>query len=338
VQAATVLPPLRTGTDPHCVEFRDGRRHRVIHDLERISDAIGVSGHVVWLDLVAPSHEQLALLQQEFSLHPLAVENAASRHERPKVDAYDGYLFVIIHPVTWSGDRLVAHELAIFAGERFLVTIRNEPQYPIAEVERRWHSHDGELGGDCGFLLYTLLDTIVDGYFLISDRLEEWIEELQTGLFERAGKSDATLREIFEPRNDIHNARRAVVPVRDIVQPILRGDVKVLGSDHSAYYRDVYDHAIRVIDQMDSARDLVSGALEAHLSLVANRQNEVTKQLAVIATIFLPLSFITGFFGQNFGYMVNAIASPAPFFGLGLGSQVVFLAILLVYFRRKGWF
>jgi magnesium transporter len=126
--------------------------------------------------------------------------------------------------------------------------------------------------------------------------------------------------------------------MRDILQPIIRGDMKLFEHDEIPYYRDVYDHAIRVIDQLDSARDLISSALEIHLSLVANRQNEVAKQLAIIATIFLPLTYLTGFFGQNFGYMVNGITSPQIFWWLGIGSQVVGLAILLAYFRIKRWF
>jgi len=183
-----------------------------------------------------------------------------------------------------------------------------------------------------------LLDTIVDGYFPISDRLEEWIGELQCGLFEQRADQSKTLREIFDLKNDTHHARRAVVPMRDILQPLVRGDLKLFDRDQLPYYRDVYDHAIRVIDQLDSARDLINSALEIHLSLVANRQNEVAKQLAVIATIFLPLTYLTGFFGQNFGFMVNGITSPQTFWYIGVGSQVVGLAALLAYFRIKRWF
>jgi magnesium transporter len=329
---------LRAGTAPHCVEFRNGSRRGVIHDLDRISDAIGEHGNLVWLDLVAPTPEQLELLRREFDLHPLAIEDAETAHERPKIEAYPGYVFLIVHPVGYETGRLVVHELAIFAGHRFLVTIHHEPAYAVAEVERRWQLHDGELGGDSGFLLYTLLDTIVDAYFPITDRLEERINELQNGLFAAHSDQNATLREIFNLKNEIHAARRAVHPMRDILQPLVRGDLKFFEREELAYYRDVYDHAIRVIDQLDSARDLINSALEIHLSLVANRQNEVAKQLTIIATIFLPLTYLTGFFGQNFGYMVNGIASPQTFWYLGIGSQVVGLTALLAYFRIKRWF
>ena len=329
-------PPLRAGSAPHCVVFRDGRRQGVMHDLDGISDAIAEQS-VIWLDLVDPSAAELAVLQREFNLHPLAVEDAQTPHERPKIQAYDGYLSVIVHPVTWEGERLVVHELSIFAGKQYLITISHSPRYPLAEVERRWHAHDGSIGHDSSFLLYTLLDTIVDGYFPISDRLEEWINDLQAQVFDQRTNATDKLREIFVLKQDVHQARRAVTPMREIIQPIVRGDFKFLDRE-ALYYRDVYDHAVRVIDQLDSARDYLNSALDILLSMVANRQNEVSKQLAIIATIFLPLTYITGFFGQNFGFMVDHITKPGMFWYLGIGSQVVCLVILLLYFRWKRWF
>ena len=328
----------RSGNGPHCVIFRDGKRDGVLHDLDAISDAIADPERLVWLDLVSPAPDQFPVLQREFDLHPLAIEDAQTGHERPKIEPYATYLFLIVHPVVWDGKKLVIHELAVFAGKRYLVTIHQTPAYPLGEAERRWQIHDGELGHDAGFMLYTLLDTIVDGYFPIADHLEEWISDVQTGLFEQRDDQTETLRQIFELKNDVHRARRAVVPMRDILQPLVRGDITYFDRAELPYYRDIYDHVIRVIDQLDSTRDLVNSALEIHLSLVANRQNEVAKQLAIIATIFLPLTYLTGFFGQNFGYMVGGITSPHAFWYVGVGSQVVGLAILLYYFKRKRWF
>ncbi len=328
--------PLRTGSAPHCVEFREGRRLGLIGYLYAISAAIS-NDSVVWLDLVDPSPDELGLLQREFHLHPLAIEDAQTPHERPKIQAYDGYLSVIVHPVTWEGEHLVVHELSIFAGKQYLITVSHSPRFPLGEVERRWHAHDGSLGQDSSFLLYTLLDTIVDGYFPISDRLEEWINDLQAQVFDQSTNATDKLREIFVLKQDVHQARRAVTPMREIIQPIVRGDFKFLDRE-SLYYRDVYDHAVRVIDQLDSARDYLNSALDILLSMVANRQNEVSKQLAIIATIFLPLTYITGFFGQNFGFMVDHITKPGMFWYLGIGSQVACLLVLLGYFRWKRWF
>ncbi|MBD5634357.1 MAG: magnesium transporter CorA family protein [Candidatus Eremiobacteraeota bacterium] len=325
----------------HCVAFREGKRTEALHDLGQLPAAIAEHGQLVWLDLLDPSAADLATLQKTFDLHPLAIEDAQTVHERPKIEQYPHYLFLIVHPVTWIDDRLTIHELAIFAGGRFLITIRRKPEYAIEEAERRWSIHDGEIGKDSGFLLYTLLDTVVDGYFPIGDRLEERIEDLENELFDAQTdqrKLNQMLRQIFDLKNDVHHARRAVVPMRDLLQPLVRGDFKIFEREQERYYRDVYDHVIRVIDQLDSARDLVSSALEIHLSLVGNRQNEVSKQLAIIATIFLPLSYLTGFFGQNFGYLVNGITSAHAFVYFGIGSEVACVVILLAYFRAKKWF
>jgi magnesium transporter len=321
-----------------CTTFKNGKKTAVLHDVVDVRAAISDTSHVVWLDLIAPTATDLETLRTTFDLHPLAIEDAQTIHERPKIESFDRYLFLVIHPVTWEGERMIVHEMSIFAGKTFLITIRQQPLYPLDEIEKRYESHDGKLGEDSGFLLYSLIDSIVDHYFPIGDKLEEWIAELQTRLFERDASDQATLKEIFDLKNDVHHARRAVAPVREIIQPLVRDDFNFFEGDEERYYRDVYDHAVRVIDQLDAARDLVNSALEIHLSLVANRQNEISKQLAIIATIFLPLTYITGFFGQNFGFMVNGITSKGTFVWLGIGSEVIAFVALLAYFRVKRWF
>jgi magnesium transporter len=321
-----------------CVEYRGGKRHRHIDNLDEISDALGEPNTVIWIDVVDPTPEQLEVLRREFDLHPLALEDVQTPHERPKIEAFDKSFFLIVHPASIPGKELVVHEMAVFVGTQYLVTIHRTPRWPMDEVERRWNLHDGEMGNDAGFMLYTLLDTIVDGYFPISDNLEERINELQTALFDDASVQKTTLLEIFTLKNIVHHLRRAVVPMRDILQPIIRGDLRLFDSAELPYYRDVYDHAIRVVDQLDSARDLVNSSLDIHLSLTASRQNEVAKQLTIIATIFLPLTYITGFFGQNFGWLVNGITSQSQFWWLGVGSEVVAFIALLAYFRWKRWF
>jgi magnesium transporter len=321
-----------------CTTFKDGRRTAVLHDPREVGAAVEDQSHVVWLDLIAPSSADLESLRTTFDLHPLAIEDAQTEHERPKIESFERYLFLVIHPVTWEDERMIVHEMSIFAGKNFLITIRQKPVYPIDEIEKRYEAHDGKLGEDSGFLLYSLIDSVVDHYFPIGDKLEEWIAELQTRLFDRDARENQTLKEIFDLKNDVHHARRAVAPVREIIQPLVRDDFNFFAGDEERYYRDVYDHAVRVIDQLDAARDLVNSALEIHLSLVANRQNEISKQLAIIATIFLPLTYITGFFGQNFGFMVNSITGAKTFWWLGIGSEVVAAIALLAYFRIKRWF
>jgi magnesium transporter len=139
-------------------------------------------------------------------------------------------------------------------------------------------------------------------------------------------------------KKDVQRFRRAVAPMRDILAPIIRGDVALLENNELPYFRDVDDHTVRAIDQMDQARELVNNAIDLHISMGTNRQNEAAKQLSIIATVFLPLTFITGFFGQNFGYLVNHITSESSFWWLGIGSEIVGSLALLAYFRYKSWF
>ncbi len=324
---------------PLCRIYSGGGQFSELADLSRISEILVEPDAFVWLDAVDPDESDLALMQEEFGLHPLAIEDAVKAHQRPKIEAYDSYWFVVVHAVTKAADgELTVHEIAIFAGAKFIITVRDEPAYPLDEIERRWHGPHGAMRSDSGALLYTILDTVVDGYLPVADALAERVEELEEALFaERLRKRDILL-EIFELKKQVQAFRRSVVPMRDLLTPIIRGDLQLFDPREIAYYRDVYDHSVRAIEQMDAAHDLVTSALEIQISISAARQNEVVKQLSIIATIFLPLSFITGFFGQNFGYLVNHIESAPAFWFAGVGLQLVALAALLGYFRFKRWF
>lgn len=324
---------------PLCRIYSGGGQFSELTELSRISEILVEPDAFVWLDAVDPDESDLALMQEEFELHPLAIEDAVKAHQRPKIEAYDNYWFVVVHAVTKAADgELTVHEIAIFAGAKFIITVRDEPAYPLGEIERRWHGPHGALRSDSGALLYTILDTVVDGYLPVADALAERVEELEDALFEERLRKRDVLLEIFELKKQVQAFRRSVVPMRDLLAPIIRGDLALFDPSEIAYYRDVYDHSVRAIEQMDAARDLVTSALEIQISISAARQNEVVKQLSFIATIFLPLSFITGFFGQNFGYLVSHIESAPAFWFAGVGLQLAALAALLGYFRFKRWF
>lgn len=292
----------------------------------------------MWLDAVAPRATDLALIQSEFGLHPLAVEDAVAAHQRPKIEAYADSWFLIVHGVSRADGALTFHEVAIFAGSNFIVTVRAEPAYPLDEVHRRWeHQHNG-MQHDSAGLLHTILDTVVDGYTPIADSFEHHVEVLESKLLEGASqRADEVLLEILEMKNDLTHFRRAVFPMRDILTPIMRGDRHLFAGEDLPYYRDVADHVARVLDQLDAARDLINNARDTHIAMVTNRQQEAAKQLTLVATIFLPLTFITGFFGQNFGWLVNNIANSQAFFWLGIGTEIIALLLLVAFFRYKGW-
>jgi magnesium transporter len=323
---------------PDCKVFRDGKPAPGVSHLSEISDVLKEEGCLVWLDLVDPGPNDLELLQEEFHLHPLAVEDAVHAHERPKIEAYDDYWFLVIQATSIQGDDIIFHEIAIFAGANFLVTVRHAPAYPLEEIEKRWHAHPEGLRRGAGFLLYTILDTVVDGYLPVAQTFQDRVDDLEERLFAGRREDAEVLPRVFGMKKDAQRFRWAVLPMRDILNPIIRQDLEIVGRDDLAYFRDVYDHAVLVIDQLDTLRDLVNSALEIHLSVVANRQNEVSKQLTVIATIFLPLTFLTGFFGQNFGFLVGHIGGTDAFIGWGLGTELLTICLTLGYFKWKGWF
>lgn len=323
---------------PSCQVFRQGQPAQRQDNLTDISEILDEPGTLVWFDVVNPGSNGLTLLQEEFNLHPLAIEDATQAHERPKIEAYGEYWFVVIQGTTIEGELPVFHEMAIFAGRKFLVTVRHDLPYPLDEIERRWNAHPDRLEHGGGFLLYTILDTIVDGYLPVSELFQDRVDALEAPLFEDRPLRDDLLPQIFQLKKAGQRFRHAVLPMRDILNPIIRGDLTLFPEQEITYYRDIYDHAVRVIDELDTIRDLLSSLLEIHLSVVANRQNEVAKQLTVIATIFLPLSFLVGFFGQNFSFLVSHITGPGTFWALGIGSEIVAIIILFWLFKRKGWF
>jgi magnesium transporter len=339
---ASALTTAAAAKDGHalaCTVFRQGKAVGAPDDLSKINEILLEPDTLVWFDAIDPTPDDLGLLQREFDLHPLAIEDAVQPHQRPKIESYGSYWFLVVLGVTIEGQgQAVFHEIAIFATEKFLVTVRHQPAYPLDEIENRWGAHPERLRRGGGFLLYTILDTVVDGYIPVAETFEDRVDSLEEMLFEDRPLGTAILREIFTMKQDAQQFRHAAMPMRDILNPIIRGDIDMFPADVIVYFRDVYDHAIRVIDQLDTLRDLMASALEIHLSVVANRQNEVAKQLTIIATIFLPLSFLVGFFGQNFDFLVSHITGPGAFFLLGLGTEVAAVLGLLALFKKRGWF
>lgn len=323
---------------PSCQVFRQGRPSQRQHNLADISEILDEPDTLVWFDVVNPGPHSLAVLQEEFDLHPLAVEDATQEHERPKIEAYSDYWFLVVQGITIEDQLPVFHEIAIFAGRKFLVTVRHNPPYPLLEIEHRWDAHPDRLRHGGGFLLYTILDTIVDGYLPVAELFQDRVAALEAPLFEDMPLHSDLLPDIFQLKKAGQAFRRAVVPMRDILNPIIRGDLTLFPEEEIIYFRDIYDHAVRVIDEIDTIRDLLSSLLEIHLSVVANRQNSVAQQLTIVATVFLPLSFLVGFFGQNFSFLVSHIAGTGAFWGLGIGSEVVAIVLLFSFFKQKGWF
>jgi magnesium transporter len=287
-----------------------------------------------WLDLDSPQDADFEILRDTFGFHPLAVEDSEHFGQRAKLDEYDDFVFIVVYGAALDADRLV--EVHCFYSERFLVTVHRDDCPAFREIRERYAKRRDGVDRP-SLLLYRLIDGLVDSFFPILGDFDDRIDELENAIFQRA--DDQQLQEIFAMKRLLVGMRKAVSPQRDTFARLSGGIGRLPGftPEDERYFRDVYDHLIRISDLIDSYRDLLTGAMDVYLSTVSNRLNAVMKQLTVIATIFLPLSFLTGFFGQNFGWLVSHIGRWETFVGLGIGSELAVILSMLYLFRRRGW-
>jgi len=293
------------------------------------------TGAFLWLDMSDLDQEAVDLLSNGFGFHPLAVEDAEHFGQRPKVDEYDDFFYLVVHAAKQDGSGTV--EVHFFYSERFLVTVHRSPCEAIDAIRDRWVRRPDEAADSAIMLLYRVVDALVDTYFPVLAHFDDAIDELEDAILQKP--TEEQLGSLFDMKRHLVGLRKVVTPERDMFASLVSGISRLPGMtpDAERYFRDLYDHLIRTSDLIDSYRDLLSGAMDTHLSTVSNRLNEVMKQLTIIATIFLPLSFLTGFFGQNFGWLIGRIGSLGAFVGLAIGLEAVVAVGLLVLFRRRGW-
>ncbi len=285
-----------------------------------------------WLDLADLGEKEVAGLKDIFGFHPLALEDTVKRGQRPKLDDFGEYMFLVYYGAEESerGDVELVEVHAFLSGG-YIVTTHRRRCAALEEVRERLTAQPPRSEQ---FVVYRVLDGLTDTFFPVLERLDDRIERLDAAIFDRA--TPRQLEEITVLRRELVELRRIVTPQRDLLARGIDDILEIPGLevDSRNYFRDVYDHSIRISDQIDSYRDLLSGSRDAYLSVVSNRLNQITKQLTVMATIFLPLSFVVGFFGQNFKWLVVNIQSTGVFFALGIGSIVVSVVALLFWFRR----
>jgi magnesium transporter len=322
-------------TGPSACYVVDDQGSGEIHFDRDTVERLLAGGGFFWLDLDQPTADDFQILRDVFKFHPLAIEDSEQFDQRAKLDEYDDFVFVVVYGAVADDDRLV--EVHCFYSERFLITIHHDDSPAFAEIRRRYQQREKKIEQP-SLLLYRVIDGLVDSFFPVLAAFDDQIDELEDAIFLKA--DDKQLQEIFQMKRLLVGMRKAISPQRDTFARLMGGIAQLpgLGEEDERYFRDVYDHLIRISDLIDSYRDLLSGAMDVYLSTVSNRLNSVTKQLTVIATVFLPLSWLTGFFGQNFGFMVRHIGRWETFIGLGVGSELLVLAALLVFFKRRGWF
>jgi magnesium transporter len=291
-------------------------------------------GAFFWLDLHQPTADEIAMLEELLALHPLAVEDVSHFGQRPKLDDYDDVALLVVYGANADRDGLV--EVHCFLSARYLITVHRD-DCPSFEELRRRSARQPFLNKQNAGVLHAVIDALVDSFFPELTKLDDRIDHLESAMVHRP--TDDQLQEIFHLKRRLIGWRKVVTAQRDLFAGLVAGVVELpglqVGADH--YYRDVYDHLIRISDLIDSYRDLLSGAMDLYLSTVSNRLNEVMKRLTIVATIFMPLTWLTGFFGMNFPWLVRAIGGWPMFILLGLATQVTAVVIMVVFFRRRGW-
>jgi magnesium transporter len=290
--------------------------------------------NILWVDINAPVDSDWAALAEQFHFHPLALEDAQKQNQRPKLDVYEGYLFLSVHALS-NLLTIETQELDLFLGPNYLITIHNEANGPIGETRRRLQQNPESLRNEPGYLLYLLLDALVDEYFPAMDALDAEIDALEMQLYESTEAPD------FKPavalKKKLLLLRQAVSPLRDILNQILRiDDAALISPKLSVFYQDVYDHTLRLTEQIDLHRDLLGGVMDMMMSQTSNRLNHVMKTMTSLSTILMSVALVAGIYGMNFKKMPELDWPLGYFFSLGLMAAVA--VSLTIYFKKIKWF
>ncbi len=287
---------------------------------------------LLWVDVANPTEDDLTCLEKEFSLHPLAMEDVRERHQRPKLEKYPTHAFIVVYSSELQ-------EVDIFIGPTWVITVREhegagEPWSVDNSRQRFDRTHAEEC--DVGFLVYVLLDEIVDGYFDRIDEAEERIEELENLIFgEQHQDETAVQQRLFDVRRRLLKFRRAVVPLREVVGALLRKEVDWIDDHDVVLLQDVYDHVLRAIDLLDSGRELMGNAVDAHLAIINNRMNSVMKKWTSWGAILLGSTLIAGIYGMNFKHMPELNWYYGYAYALGLMLTITVVGYW--YFKNKDW-
>jgi magnesium transporter len=336
VAATTVCKVTPTKCQARTRLYRDGQLELEGFPVAEISDHIDDPGVTIWLDLRNPDHDDLSVLSEEFGLHPLAVEDAGQERQRPKLDRYRSHLFLTAYAAkldTGTGE-LATSELAAFVTPQALITVRKDDGLDIGAIVDRWDASSDLAKFGVGYLLHGLLDYIVDGHFEAVQSLDDTVESLEDYLFAANPQGMDVQRRSFELRKSLVLLRRIVMPMREVVNSLMRRDLHVVNDDMMPYYQDVYDHVLRAADWTDSLRDLVTTILETNLTIQGNRMNVITKKVTSWAAIIAVPTFITGFYGMNVPY--PGFSEKVGFF-ISVAFMFVAGAVLYWTFKRKDW-
>jgi len=318
----------------NCVAYKNGMRKAEL-PLHKVHEALEDGDQFVWIGLHEPSQEVMRQVQHEFKLHDLAVEDAQKAHQRPKVELYGDIVFVVLRTAQKNAQNHIEFgETHFFVGKNFIVVIRHGSTVAYTEVRARCETMPHLLSKGQSFVLYAIMDFIVDRYFPVVEELETDLEDIEEKVFKEKPSRETT-EQIYQLKRELLDVKRAVSPLVDICTRLMRPDIKNISAETHAYLRDVNDHALRINEMVDNTRELLNSALEANFSLISISQNDTNKKFAGWAAIIALPTMVAGFWGMNFRFIPET-ESEYGFYTI-ISLTVIACITLYLLFRRSGW-
>lgn len=308
----------------------------ILKNPEDISSYIDKKDVLVWVDIQKPTQKDLQLLEKYFAFHPLAIEDCMASIQRPKIDRYDNYLFIVLHAATLGAhkDKATSLELDSFVGQNYVVTVHLKTIPSVSSTWERCIKNSGIMTRGAAYLFYFLADALVDNYFPILEKLDKEIQKAEDAIFKNA--DSFALNRIFDLKENVLILRRILGPQRETMNFISRGGYDpIIPADLSIYFRDVSDLLARINDNLDTYRDMLASALDGYMSATSNKLNEIMKVLTIICTIMMPLTLITGIYGMNFRFMPEVQWRYGYFVIISIMALIA--AGMLLFFKKKKW-
>lgn len=308
---------------------------------DEIDQVIGDHDNLVWVDVIAPTPADFDLLRKEFGFHEMALDDVVQHNERPKLDAYDDFYFLVLYSVEFNPTttEIDEHEIDIFVGKNYMVTVHQSHFPEVDQLAARWERNNAQLSSSVGVLLYSLIDAMIDDYIPVLDAIADLTEEIEARIF---GVFDPGAQaQIFQLKKELLNLRRVLVPERDVLLRLSRRELTLIEGHTEVYFQDVYDHVVRATDSVDLYRDLLNSALDSYLSLSSNQLNIVFRTLTSVSIILMSVTFIAGVYGMNFNPDASPYNMPELNTRYGYLATLAFMAVvagvLYAIFHRKRW-
>ncbi len=318
----------------NCAAYSGGRRIADV-ELNKVHEVLKDVSQFVWIGLHEPSEEVLESVQEEFDLHDLAIEDAHLAHQRPKIELYGDSVFIVLRTSQINGENHIEFgETHFFVGKNFIVSVRHGSSVPYTEVRARCEAAPDLLSKGQGFVLYAIMDFIVDRYFPVVQDMEQELVTIEEKIFKSKPNRETT-EQIYQLKRELLEVKRAVSPLVDVCNRLMRFDIKCISTETQPYFRDIYDHVVRINEMIDNTRELLNTALEANFSLISISQNDTSKKFAGWAAIIAVPTMVAGFWGMNFKFMPETEWQ----YGFHAVIVVTVIACFLLYylFRRSGW-